>query len=63
MTSTTSNKKGIVDFLWDWAGDYDWAKLLVHKVVVTENSLLKVDREEIFKYFLQEIGLIKGFPL
>ena len=60
MTSTTSNKKGIVDFLWDWAGDRDWAKLLVHKVVIAESSLLEIDREEIFEYFLQEVGLRKG---
>ena len=55
MTSATKNKKEIVDFLWDWADNSDWAKLLVHKVVSTESSLLKSDREEIFKYFLHKI--------
>ncbi len=62
MISTTTNKKEVVDFLWDWAGDSDWAKLLVHKVVSTESYLLRTDREEVFKYFLQSIGLEKGLP-
>ena len=60
MASTTINKKEIVDFIWDWAGRSDWAKLLVHKVVSTESSLQPSDREEVFKYFLQTIGLEKG---
>lgn len=60
MASTTTNKKEIVDFLWDWAGNFDWAKLLVHKVVSTESSLPIADREEVFKYFLQGIGLKNG---
>lgn len=62
MASTTMNKKEIVDFLWDWAGNSDWAKLLVHKVVNNESSLLKTDREEVFKYFLQTSGLEQGLP-
>ncbi|MBE0451746.1 MAG: hypothetical protein IBX70_12990 [Clostridia bacterium] len=60
MASTTTNKKEIVDFLWDWAGNSDWAKLLVHKVVSTESGLQPTDREEVFKYFLYAIGLEKG---
>jgi recombinational DNA repair ATPase RecF len=60
MASTTTNKKEIVDFLWDWAGSSAWAKLLVHKVVSTESSLPIADREEVFKYFLQSIGLETG---
>lgn len=62
MASTTTNKKEIVDFLWDWAGNADWAKLLVQKIVSTENSLLPAEREEVFKYFLQSIGLESGLP-
>jgi|LSQX01.2.fsa_nt_gb ABC-type transport system involved in cytochrome c biogenesis ATPase subunit len=62
MVSTTTNKKEIVDFLWDWAGNADWAKLLVQKIVSTENSLLPVERDEVFKYFLQSIGLETGLP-
>lgn len=62
MASITTNKKEIVDFLWDWAGNSDWAKLLVYKVVDNESSLLKTDREEVFKNFLQKAGLEKGLP-
>ena len=62
MVSTTTNKKEIDDFLWDWAGNADWAKLLVQKIVSTENSLLPVERDEVFKYFLQSIGLETGLP-
>jgi len=62
MASTTTNKKEIVDFLWDWAGNNDWAKLLVQKVVSNENNLTPEDREEVFKYFLQSIGLEKDLP-
>lgn len=62
MASTTTNKKEIVDFLWDWAGNSDWAKLLIQKVVCTERSLLPADREEVFKYFLESIGLEKDLP-
>jgi energy-coupling factor transporter ATP-binding protein EcfA2 len=62
MESKTTNKKQIVDFLWDWAGSPCWAKLLVQKVVSTESSLLPGDREDVFKYFLQAIGLEKGLP-
>lgn len=62
MASTTTNKKEIVDFLWDWAGNADWAKLLIHKIVSTENSLLPAEKDEVFKYFLQSIGLETGLP-
>lgn len=63
MASSTTNKKKIVDFLWDWAGNSDWAKLLVQKVVSIESSLPPVNREQVFKYFLQSIGLEKGLPV
>ena len=62
MGSTTANKKEIVDYLWDWAGNSDWAKLLVHKVISAEAPLAMADREEVFTYFLQSIGLGKGLP-
>lgn len=63
MASSTTNKKEIVDFLWEWSeSNGDWAKLLVHKVVNTESSLENSDREEIFKYFLESIGLEKNLP-
>lgn len=62
MASTTTNKKEIVDFLWDWAGNADWAKLLIQKIVSTESNLQTDEREEVFKYFLQTIGLDTGLP-
>jgi len=38
MASTTTNKKEIVDFLWDWAENHgDWGKLLIS----TAHSLRK----------------------
>jgi hypothetical protein len=49
MTSTTTSKKEIADFLWEWAERHgDWGKILINKVVSTENtlhvcSLTKVD--------------------
>lgn len=63
MASSTTNKKEIVDFLWEWAeGNGDWAKLLVQKVVDTESSLQNSDRQEIFQYFLESAGLAKDLP-
>lgn len=63
MASSTTNKKEIVDFLWDWAeGHGDWAKLLVQKVVDKESNLHQSEREEVFKYFLESIGLEKNLP-
>lgn len=62
MTSTTANKKQIVDFLWDWAENADWAKLLIQKIVNTESSLQTNEREEVFKYFLESINLEKDLP-
>ena len=58
MPSTTKTKKEIVDFLWEWAEEKGhWAKLLTEKVVSSERSLSSVEREGIFDYFLQQIGL------
>ncbi|WP_286755955.1 AAA family ATPase [Roseivirga sp. UBA838] len=63
MASSTTNKKEIVDFLWDWAESHgDWAKLLVQKVVDNESNLHQSEREEVFKYFLESIGLEKDLP-
>lgn len=61
MTSTTSGKKEIIDFLWEWAESHnDWGKLLIEKVVSTESNLNNADRGLIFNYFLQAIGLQTG---
>lgn len=64
MSSTTPNKKAIVDFLWEWtANQGDWSKLLISKIVTTENSLSASDRQEVFNYFLQSINLHAGLPV
>jgi ABC-type polar amino acid transport system ATPase subunit len=61
MTSTTTSKKELVDFLWEWAENHgEWSKLLVDKVVTTESSLSHSDRATIFNYFLQSIKLHTG---
>lgn len=63
MASTTSNKKEIVDFLWEWAeSNGEWSKLLIDKIVSTESNLLRVDRNQVFDYFLQSINLNIGLP-
>lgn len=63
MASTTTNKKAIVDFLWEWAESHGaWSKLLISKVVSTESNLSANDRQEIFNYFLQSINLHTGLP-
>jgi recombinational DNA repair ATPase RecF len=61
MSSTSINKKGIVDFLWDWADtNGDWAKNLVHKIVKSEQPLNSDERQEVFDYFLQSVNLKYG---
>jgi energy-coupling factor transporter ATP-binding protein EcfA2 len=63
MSSTTQNKKAIVDFLWDWTANLgEWSKLLIRKIVITESPLTLTDREELFNYFLQSINLHTGLP-
>lgn len=63
MTSTTISKKGIVDFLWEWAESHGyWSKLLVSKIVSQENNVSSEDREIIFNYFLQSIKLHSDLP-
>ncbi|MCL1484544.1 MAG: ATP-binding protein [Marinobacter sp.] len=37
-------------------------KLLIQKVVDIESSLQYSDREEVFKYFLESVGLEKDLP-
>lgn len=64
MTSTTANKKEISDYLWDWALTHDdWGKLLVGKIVASENELSRDDRKIIFNYFLKSIGLENDLPV
>ncbi len=61
MPSTTTNKKAIVDFLWEWTlNQGDWSKLLISKIVISENPLSIADRETVFNHFLQSINLVPG---
>lgn len=63
MSSTTANRKAIVDFLWEWTENHsDWSKLLISKIVATESPLSTADRESVFNYFLQSITLHTGLP-
>jgi len=63
MASTTPNRKAIVDFLWEWTTSHaDWSKLLISKIVTTEDHLSTADRETVFNYFLQSINLHTGSP-
>jgi len=63
MVSTTSNKKEIIDFLWEWAESHgDWGKILIDKIVRTESNISKNERQTIINYFLQSIGLYIGLP-
>lgn len=63
MASTTTKKKEIVDFLWEWAESHgDWSKLLINKIVSTESNLQSAERETVFNYFLQSISQHSGLP-
>lgn len=63
MSSTTTNKKAIVDFLWEWTESHEpWSKLLISKVVTAESNLSSTERQEIFDHFLQSINLHSGLP-
>ncbi len=63
MTATTSSKKNIVDFLWEWGeSNGDWGKLLVQNIVTTESQLIREEREKVYNYFLLSIGLLSNLP-
>lgn len=63
MTSSTQNKKELVDFLWEWAeSNKDWGRLLVDSIINTEAELSTQDRQVVFDYFLQSIGLRADLP-
>jgi len=63
MASTTTAKKEIIDFLWEWAElKGDWAKLLIDKIVNTETSLAVQDRNEVFNYFIDSLRTVKKLP-
>ena len=63
MGSSTSSKREIVDFLWDWATQTgDWGKLLISEIVNNENELSEDSVKKVFDYFLQSINLKTGLP-
>ena len=63
MTSTTSVKKEVIDFLWEWAENHgEWAKLLVENVLATGSALSVAERDKVFQYFLQAVKLHSGLP-
>ena len=63
MSSTTGTKRNLIDFLWDWAESYgQWSKLLVSSIVASEKPLIQSERDTIFEYFLQDVGLRNGLP-
>jgi len=65
MASTTAAKKGVIDYLWDWADTHgDWGKLLVSFIVTTEKPLIPEDRQLVFDYFLDSMrsAAIKKMP-
>jgi hypothetical protein len=64
MASTTTAKKEIVDFLWEWTATQggDWSKLLISKIVSTENELSLADRQSVFDYFLDTLRKTKTLP-
>lgn len=63
MISTTGTKKELIDFLWEWAeSNGEWSKLLLSKVVATETALSQNERQNIFDYFLQTLGLKDNLP-
>ena len=61
----TPISKGIPDYLWDWAEKKKclWAKLLVAKIVETEENLSDEDRHEVYDLYLREIGVLKAGDL
>ena len=53
---TTTAKKEILDYLWEWAEKTGyWAKLLVKTVVENEASLSEEERKAVYNAFLQPI--------
>ena len=58
--ATSSTKKGIIDYLWEWGEQNgEWGKLLVSKIVGKEAALSVEDREEVYGLFLHTVGLKK----
>ena len=63
MASITTKKREVVDFLWDWAkSKSDWANLLVSIITNEERKLGSEERNKIFSYFLNSIGIGEKLP-
>ncbi len=61
MKSTTSKRKEIEDFLWEWAETQgEWAKKLIQIIISTETNLIPSDRKIIFKLFLDSFNLLSS---
>lgn len=60
MASTTTAKKEIIDFLWEWAeAKGDWGKLLIDNVVKTKQKRSSIHRHEVFDYFIDSLCSVK----
>ena len=55
LMGTTTTKKEILDYLWEWAGPYNWSKLLVKTVVQKEAPLSQDQLADIYNEFLNGI--------
>ena len=46
IASTTTNKKEIVNFLWEWTESHtDWNKLLSNRIVSTKSNFQTINRQ------------------
>lgn len=62
--STTNTKKELIDFLWEWAIPYgNWGQLLIEKITTKQSTLEQTEREQVFNYYLQDIGFVFTPPL
>ncbi|WP_198520107.1 AAA family ATPase [Lacinutrix sp. Bg11-31] len=54
----------MIDYLWEWAESKGyWAKLLVQKISTSQSSLSQTEKENVFNYYIQEIGFELKPPL
>lgn len=59
--ATTTSKKEILDYLWEWAANTgEWAKFLVKTVVEKEEALSKDELDIVYSEFLKSIVPQKG---
>jgi len=59
-----ATQKKLIDFLWEWAVTRgNWCQLLVRAVTTKQSALNQTEREDVFNYYLQEIGFSFETPL